>query len=135
MSKATRPAVTLWFWRLAGPGTEVVALLSPWWVVVETTGRRSGRPRRVPLARGPRERTSLLLLAVHGRRADWVRNIEADPRVRVRTGQRWRPGTAAVVDSTPAELARFNAYARSAPRMFAMKGEEPVLVRVEFAAR
>lgn len=36
------------------------------------------------------------IVAEHGRRANYVRNIEADPHVRVRVRGRWRPGRARV---------------------------------------
>jgi deazaflavin-dependent oxidoreductase (nitroreductase family) len=71
-------------------------LPTPSVVILETTGRRSGMPRRVPVTRmvdGDR----LWIVTEHGRKAAYVRNIEADPRVRVRIGRRWRSGTAHVL--------------------------------------
>jgi deazaflavin-dependent oxidoreductase (nitroreductase family) len=63
------------------------------WALLETTGRRSGEPRRVPVGNGLRGR-HFWIVAEHGRRANYVRNIEADPRVRVKVGRRWLSGTA-----------------------------------------
>ena len=63
------------------------------WAVLETTGRRSGRPRRVPVGDGLRGDT-FWIVTEHGWAADYVRNIQADPRVRVRVAGRWRAGTA-----------------------------------------
>src|SRR5436309_2671363 len=37
------------------------------------------------------------IVAEHGRSANYVRNLEADPRVRVKIGRRWRSGTATVL--------------------------------------
>ena len=66
------------------------------WALLETTGRRSGRPRRVPVGSGLRG-PHFWIVAEHGRHADYVRNIEHDPRVRVKVGRRWRSGTAHVL--------------------------------------
>jgi deazaflavin-dependent oxidoreductase (nitroreductase family) len=68
------------------------------YALLETTGRRSGRPRVTPVGNGLIGDT-FWLVAEHGRRAAYVRNIEKDPRVRVklRTGflrSAWRSGTA-----------------------------------------
>ncbi|NEW45606.1 nitroreductase family deazaflavin-dependent oxidoreductase [Nocardia cyriacigeorgica] len=134
MAKATRPAGVLRFWRLSGPGAKFLAPINPFFVVIETTGRKSGLPRRMPLARGITDGTVISLVSVHGRRADWVRNIEADPRVRLRTGLRWRTGTAMVEPLTAQQLARFNTYIRSAADRFALDGTEQVLVRVDTGA-
>jgi deazaflavin-dependent oxidoreductase (nitroreductase family) len=71
-------------------------LPTPSVVILETTGRRSGTPRRVPVTRLV-EGDTLWIVTEHGRRAGYVRNIEANPRVRVRVGRRWRTGTARVV--------------------------------------
>jgi deazaflavin-dependent oxidoreductase (nitroreductase family) len=44
------------------------------------------------------------LVAEHGRSAGYVRNIEANPRVRVKIGRRWRTGTAHLLaDDDPVE--------------------------------
>jgi deazaflavin-dependent oxidoreductase (nitroreductase family) len=96
--------------------------------VLETRTRRSGRARRVPLARGPRDGNVLWLIAVHGSHAAFVRNLLADPRVRVKSGGRWRTGTATVEPYDDTTAARFNAYGRSGPRTF---GIDPVLIRIE----
>ena len=71
-------------------------LPTPTVVILETTGRRSGRPRRVPVTRAL-DGDTLWIVTEHGRRAGYVRNIEANPRVRVRVGRRWRQGTATVL--------------------------------------
>lgn len=63
-------------------------------VELETTGRRSGQPRRVPLT-GSADDDGVWVISQHGRRAGWAHNITADPRVRVRVNGRWRAGTAA----------------------------------------
>jgi deazaflavin-dependent oxidoreductase (nitroreductase family) len=71
-------------------------LPTPGVVILETTGRRSGQPRRVPVTRLV-EGDTLWVVTEHGRRAAYVRSIETDPRVRVRIGRRWRSGTARVL--------------------------------------
>jgi deazaflavin-dependent oxidoreductase (nitroreductase family) len=65
-------------------------------VILETRGRKSGRPRRIPVGKAITGDT-LWVIAEHGRRAAYVKNIEADPNVRVRIGRRWRSGTAHVL--------------------------------------
>jgi deazaflavin-dependent oxidoreductase (nitroreductase family) len=73
-----------------------LGLPTPSVVILETTGRRSGEPRRVPVTRLI-EGDTLWIVTEHGRKAAYVSNIEADPRVRVRAGRRWRSGTATVL--------------------------------------
>ena len=73
-----------------------VGLPTPSVVVLETTGRRSGMPRRVPVTR-MLDGDTLWIVTEHGRKAAYVRNIEADPRVRARIGRRWRSGRAEIV--------------------------------------
>jgi deazaflavin-dependent oxidoreductase (nitroreductase family) len=85
----------------------VVALVNrglgpPTYAVVETIGRRTGRTRMVPVANGLHGDTFWLISGL-GERASYVRNIRANPRVRVRARparlrdgvrMRWRSGTA-----------------------------------------
>jgi deazaflavin-dependent oxidoreductase (nitroreductase family) len=62
-------------------------------VILETTGRKSGQPRRTPVGKAF-EGDTLWIVAEHGKRAGYVRNLTANPRVRVKVGRRWRTGTA-----------------------------------------
>ena len=64
--------------------------------LLETTGRRSGLPRRVPVGNGLRGDT-FWIVSEHGHASDYVKNIQADPRVRVKVGRAWREGTAQVM--------------------------------------
>jgi deazaflavin-dependent oxidoreductase (nitroreductase family) len=76
------------------------------WALLETTGRRSGEPRRVPVGNGLRG-PHFWIVAEHGRHAAYVRNIEAEPRVRVKVGRRWLSGTAHVLpEDDPRERLR-----------------------------
>jgi deazaflavin-dependent oxidoreductase (nitroreductase family) len=65
----------------------------PGQAVIETIGRRTGRPRRTPVG-GRIIDGSFWLVADHGLRSQYVRNIQASPRVRVRIGGRWQAGSA-----------------------------------------
>ena len=100
----------------------------PWWVILETTGRRTGQPRRTPLARGPKQGSTTWIVAVHGEHAGFVKNIRKDPHVRVRMSGRWHDATAHVGPMDPAIVSRFNLYARTGPRTL---GIDPLLVRID----
>lgn len=65
----------------------------PTYAILETTGRKSGQARRTPVGNGL-DGDTFWIVAEHGARAGYVRNIEADPRVRVKVGGRWRTGRA-----------------------------------------
>jgi deazaflavin-dependent oxidoreductase (nitroreductase family) len=118
------------FWRVVNPLARSIAGFAPWWVVLETKGRRSGVARRIPLARGPVDGEVVWLIAVHGERAAFVRNIASDPHVRLKIDRHWREGTASVTAFDPDVVRRFNLYAKLGPRTL---GIEPKLLRVTFS--
>ena len=121
-------SITKAFWKVVNPLVRPLSGVVPWWVLLETTGRRSGRPRRTPLAQGAEFDGAHWVIAVHGEASDFVRNLKTNPRVRFKTRGRWHPGTARVEPLTEARLARFGAYARGGLRTAAI---EPCLVRIE----
>ncbi|TDT32287.1 deazaflavin-dependent oxidoreductase (nitroreductase family) [Streptomyces sp. BK208] len=83
----------------------------PGQTLLETTGRVSGLPRRTPVG-GRRTGDSFWLVSEFGERSQYVRNIRADPRVRVRLRGRWYPGTARLLpdDDPLARLRRLPRY-------------------------
>jgi deazaflavin-dependent oxidoreductase (nitroreductase family) len=70
-----------------------LGLPAPGTCILETTGRKSGEPRRTPVGKGL-DGDTFWIVAEHGERASYVRNLRADPRVRLKCGRRWRTGTA-----------------------------------------
>lgn len=79
-----------------------LGLAPPTYALLETTGRRSGRPRQLPVANGL-DSDTFWLIAGLGEKAQYVRNIKADPHVRVKARParlrdgvqiRWRSGIA-----------------------------------------
>jgi len=92
---------------------------APGWVVLTTKGRKSGLPREVLL---PCERTGefLYVMSTYGRRANWIRNIERDPRVTVTCGG-WRmAGRAEIVDDLERKRAIVSAHPFFAAAPFAV---------------
>ena len=87
------------------------------YALLETTGRRTGQPRRTPVGNGLAAASDTFwLIAEHGMRAGYVRNIQANPRVRVKLGRRWRVGTARLLQEDDAlqrlhQTGRYNAAA------------------------
>ena len=73
---------------------------------LQTIGRVTGRPRTIEIWFAA-EGTRLYLLAGGRDRAHWVRNLRANPAVRVRVGGRTLEGRAREIEGDPAEpLAR-----------------------------
>ncbi|MGH3366197.1 MAG: nitroreductase/quinone reductase family protein [Nocardioidaceae bacterium] len=65
----------------------------PGFALLETTGHKSGQLRRNPVGDGL-DGDTFWIVSEHGRRSAYVRNIEANPLVRVRVRGRWRTGNA-----------------------------------------
>jgi deazaflavin-dependent oxidoreductase (nitroreductase family) len=120
-----------------------VGLPPPGDALLETTGRRTGRPRRTPVCDGL-DGDTFWLVAQRGHDADWVRNIAANPRVRVKfrsgSGIGWRAGTAYILDEDdPRERQRLLAQAglarRWCVRASAAMGTSPLTVRIDLDPR
>jgi deazaflavin-dependent oxidoreductase (nitroreductase family) len=123
------PVVRLaWDLRLPIPGD----------ALLETTGRRTGLRRRTPVCDGLDGET-FWLIAQRGHDADWVRNIEANPRVRVKLSglhANWRAGTAHILgDDDPRERQRILSQGNF-PRRLCMSTSQalhisPLTIRVD----
>ncbi|MCP2275066.1 nitroreductase family deazaflavin-dependent oxidoreductase [Nocardia amikacinitolerans] len=105
---------------------------------LETTGAKTGLPRRVPVTASFDDKGAWIICQ-HGPRAGWARNITADPRVRLRRGDRWYTGTAKFVpDDDVVARARSFATGRIARPVLAWTIKaletEPISVRVTFSA-
>ncbi|MFJ8634026.1 nitroreductase/quinone reductase family protein [Streptomyces sp. NPDC093568] len=101
----------------------------PTQTLLETTGRSSGLPRRTPLG-GRRVGDSFWLVSEFGERSQYVRNIKADPRVRVRIRGRWHTGTAHLLpdDDPIARLRTLPRFNSAGVRTF---GAQLLTVRVD----
>jgi deazaflavin-dependent oxidoreductase (nitroreductase family) len=86
--------------RLLNPIARPLLELGLWpatHALLETTGRKTGVPRRVPVGNGLRGE-HFWIVTEHGYAADYVKNIQHDPRVRVKVGRRWHAGTARILE-------------------------------------
>ncbi len=89
------------YWKLVNPLFRLGAGTVPGLVLLETTGRRTGRIHQVPVT-ARREGGVIWFVAGHARRSAYVHNIKSNPRVRVRMGGRWHEGAATVVNDDDA---------------------------------
>jgi deazaflavin-dependent oxidoreductase (nitroreductase family) len=69
------------------------------YLYLTTTGRKTGLPREIEIWFIASD-THLYVLAEHFHKAQWVRNIERNPRVRVRVGRQERDAVAHILDRT-----------------------------------
>jgi deazaflavin-dependent oxidoreductase (nitroreductase family) len=97
--------------------------------MIETTGRRSGQPRRTAIG-GRVVGNRFWMVSEHGEHSHYVLNIKADPRVRLRIRRRWRVGTAHLLyaDDPIARLRQLPALNSSVVRMV---GSELLTIRVD----
>ncbi|WP_036518715.1 nitroreductase/quinone reductase family protein [Nocardia sp. 348MFTsu5.1] len=85
-----RNRITLTLQRRVG---NPITKLSPFQTLLETTGRKSGQPRRTALG-GRRVGNEFWLVSEFGTGSQYIKNIQADPTVRVRLRGKWHTGTA-----------------------------------------
>jgi deazaflavin-dependent oxidoreductase (nitroreductase family) len=78
------PSMRFWLARGLAPSC---------YVLIETTGRRTGQRRVTPVA-GSLDGVTYWLVAEHGAAAAYVKNLMAQPRVRVLLRRQWRAGKA-----------------------------------------
>ncbi|MGE2691424.1 nitroreductase/quinone reductase family protein [Mycolicibacterium pulveris] len=83
-----------------------VTRLMPFQTLLETTGRKSGQPRRTPLG-GSRVGDEFWFVSEFGEKSHYIQNIKANPNVRVRLNGRWHNGVAHLMpDDDPHERLR-----------------------------
>jgi deazaflavin-dependent oxidoreductase (nitroreductase family) len=115
---------------------ERFGLRSSLMVELETTGAKSGLPRRVPLT-GSADEHGVWVISQHGHRAGWAHNIAANPEVRVRVDDQWRTGTA-IFEHDDDIVARARSFADgklgSSATALAMRAlqSDPISVRITF---
>lgn len=86
----------------------------PTQTLLETVGRKSGQPRLTPLG-GRRVGNEFWLVSEFGDKSQYVRNIQANPRVRLRLKGTWHTGTAHLLPDDDA-----HARLRSLPQFNSM---------------
>ena len=103
----------------------------PTQTLLETTGRTSGLPRRTPVG-GRRIGDAFWIVSEFGEKSQYVRNIQAEPRVRVRIRGRWHTGTAHLLpqDDTRARLRTLPAANSVAVRLL---GSDLLTLRVDLS--
>jgi deazaflavin-dependent oxidoreductase (nitroreductase family) len=119
-----------------------IGIAPPGYALLETIGRKTGKPRRTPVGDG-RVGNQFWIVAEHGQKAGYVRNIASNPRVRLKLRRGivagWHTGTAHVLpDDNARERQRWLAHQlpssaanAAAVRMF---GTELLTVRIDLDA-
>jgi deazaflavin-dependent oxidoreductase (nitroreductase family) len=102
----------------------------PWVALLETTGRRSGQPRRTPVSDGLAGDT-FWVIAEHGHNTQYVRNLQADPHVRVNVRGRWRAGHAQVLPDDDPYLRLRALRSRLAAAAVRVIGTDLVVIRID----
>jgi deazaflavin-dependent oxidoreductase (nitroreductase family) len=116
-----------------------IGLALPGYALLETKGRKTGKPRRKPVGDGQSGK-QFWLVAEHGMKAGYIRNVERDPHVRLKLREglryRWRTGTAHLLsDDDPRERQRWLAsHLRSSAgnaRAVRLFGTQLLTVRID----
>jgi len=97
--------------------------------MLETIGRKSGEPRRTAVG-GRVVDNQFWMVSEHGGHSHYVLNIEANPRVRVRIGGRWRTGIAHLLPDDDA-VARLSQLPSMNSAVVKLMGSDLLTVRVD----
>ncbi|OCB14399.1 nitroreductase [Mycolicibacterium porcinum] len=98
---------------------------------LETTGRKTGQVRRVPVS-AQFDATGAWVICQHGTRSGWGSNIAANPNVRLRQGNRWRTGIAQFRPDDDV-VARGRKFGAIGARVVKALETTPVSVRIDFS--
>ena len=117
----------VWLHRIGLGGWE--RIMGAEWMLLTTTGRKSGKPRQtmVDVMDYDKSTDTYYIEAAYGTRADWYRNIEANPLFEAKVGRRkFKARASALANERTADmLVKFYrekpAYTRSVMAMVGMK--------------
>lgn len=135
-------AIGLWQSSVAGPLVKLAfrfGLPDPGDALLETTARDTGEARITPVC-DCLEGNTFWVISQRGRDTQWMRDIELDPRVRVKThpgaAGRWRVGTAHILDDDdPVERRRLlnngNVARQLCLAVSSAATTEPLTVRID----
>ncbi len=125
--EAKHRIVTAFQRRIGNP----ILLRMPGRAVLETTGRRSGLPRRTPIG-GRLIGRDFWFVSEYGDKSQYVRNIRAGAQVRVRIRGRWHAGVAHLMpeDDARARLRALPAVNSAGVRLL---GTDLMTVRIELS--
>jgi deazaflavin-dependent oxidoreductase (nitroreductase family) len=124
---------------LSNPGMRfalVTGIAPRGFALIETTGRRTGQRRLTPVGNGL-DGDVFWLISEHGVRSAYVKNLLADPHVRVKVGRRWHKGRATCLPDDDArrrrtDLDRRNgASGRLNGKFFDASASEPMTIRID----
>ncbi|MEU4597134.1 nitroreductase/quinone reductase family protein [Nocardia sp. NPDC023988] len=122
--------IVTWVHRyLANPLAKPLVGRIPGNALLETTGRRSGLARRTPIG-GRLVGSTFWMVSDHGRDSAYVRNIDADPRVRLQLRSRWHTGTARPLPDDDAR-ARLRQLPRVNSAMVRLLGTNLLTIRID----
>ena len=116
-----------------------IGVVPPGYALLETIGRTTGKARRTPVG-DARVGNEFWIVAEHGTKAGYVRNIADNPRVRLKLrkglGARWYTGTAHVLaDDDPRARQRWLAgqvpSSKSNAAAVRLFGTELLTVRID----
>ena len=97
--------------------------------MIETVGRKTGQPRRTAVG-GRVVDNQFWMVSEHGQHSHYVRNIKANPHVRVRIRGRWRTGTAHLL---PADdpIARLSQLPGMNSAVVRLMGTDMLTIRID----
>jgi deazaflavin-dependent oxidoreductase (nitroreductase family) len=98
--------------------------------LIETRGRRTGQPRLMPVG-GALDGNVFWIVAEHGQAASYVRNLEANARVRIKVDGSWHAGTAQPMPNGD-PLQRLRLYNPRTAAEVKQFGTSLLTVRVDF---
>jgi deazaflavin-dependent oxidoreductase (nitroreductase family) len=103
-------------------------------VTFELSGRRSGKRRLTPVTNGL-DGDRFWIVTEHGMCANYVRNLLAEPHVRVKAGGRWRRGEAHLVEDDPharvEHVTKRNPRARANANIVRWAGTDLRVIRID----
>lgn len=117
------------FHRVVNPMMRRVVGRVPGQALLETTGQRTGRIRHTPVGGAMRD-GRFWFVSDHGETSAYVRNLIAEPRVRVRQNGIWYTGTAHVLAEDDAR-ARLRTLPRMNSAMVRLLGTNLTTIRVD----
>jgi deazaflavin-dependent oxidoreductase (nitroreductase family) len=124
-----RPYVIFMQRWIANPISRRLARFLPGQAVLETIGRRSGAARPTPIG-GRLDGSTFWLVSEFGRQSNYVRNIDANPRVRLQLRGRWHAGTATLLEDDEPQQ-RLRQLPRLNSMMVGLVGTDLLTVRID----